>query len=468
MFGMIQPSEAGRRIAELNDRRRSWLVVLDDDPTGCQSVGSVPLLWAWDRCELLALARERPASTFLLTNSRSLPPAEAARVANEATAMLVEVADEAGVDLRLISRSDSTLRGHFPVEVDAVADALDTRGQHVDGVILAPCFLEAGRYTIDDVQLVRRGPDLVPAARTEFAADATFGYGELDLRAWAAARTLSSVDTVRSISLRTMWERGATGVADELAVLRDRQVVVANAASFDDLDVLVEGIQIAEATGKRFIYRTGPSFVRARAGLPAPRVLEAGDLVVDPGPGLIVVGSHTAVTSEQLDRLLASRHGPEVAVELDVGSVLDTGLRPAEIERCTAALVAALGTGTALFVTGRELQRAASGSGSLDVAAQIGGAVVSVVAAAAHAIAPAWVIAKGGITSHDVARALGGRRATVLGQAEPGIIPIVRFEKLDARSANARSAGLVYVVFPGNVGGPDSLARVVGLLERRR
>ena len=464
---MIQPCEASRRIAAVNDRRHSWLVVLDDDPTGCQSVGSVPLLWAWDRPDLLALAGERPAATFLLTNSRSLPPDEAVRVANETTTMLVEVANEAGVDLRLISRSDSTLRGHFPAEVDAVAEALEARGQHVDGIILAPCFLEAGRYTIDDVQLVRRGTDLVPAARTEFAADATFGYDQLDLRAWAAARTSSHADRVRSISLRTIWEHGASGVAVELAALHDRQVVVANAASFDDLDVLVEGIQIAEAAGKRFIYRTGPSFVRARAGLPAPCVVDANDLPASSGPGLVVVGSHTAVTSEQLDRLLASQHGPNVAVELDVGAVLDTGQRPAEIERCTAALVVALGTGTALFVTGREVQRMASASASLDVAAQIGGAVVEVVAAAAQVQPPAWIIAKGGITSHDVARALGGRRATVLGQAEPGIIPIVQFENLGTRATRARSAALIYVVFPGNVGGPDSLARVVGLLERR-
>ena len=150
---------------------------------------------------------------YLLTNSRSLPAHEAARVANETTTMLVEVAIEADVDLRLISRSDSTLRGHFPAETDACADALDALGQHVDGIILAPCFLEAGRYTIDDVQFVRRGTDLVPAACTEFAADATFGYDQLDLRAWAAARTLSNVDRIRSIGLQTIWEHGASGVA---------------------------------------------------------------------------------------------------------------------------------------------------------------------------------------------------------------------------------------------------------------
>jgi uncharacterized protein YgbK (DUF1537 family) len=434
----------------------TWLVVLDDDPTGCQSVSGVPLLWSWDRDALVALAHERPAATFLLTNSRSVPPSEAVRIAASTTALLVDVAAEAGVDLRVVSRSDSTLRGHFPAEVDAVADSLDAGGQHVDGIVLAPCFLEAGRYTVDDVQLVRRGTELVPSARTEFAADATFGYKEIDLRDWVATRTSWSATEVRSISLRTVWNGGARGVADELLTLHDRQVIVANAASFDDLATLVDGIEIAEANGKRFVYRTGPSFVRARARLPAPRVIEPADLPCRNGSGLIVVGSHTAITSQQLDRLLQGDSGPDTAIELEIDAVLEPSRRVAEIDRCTSQVIGAMHGGTALFVTGRDVRRDSTAAASLEIAAAVAGAVVEVVTAVARAVPPAWVVAKGGITSHDVAGALGGRRATVLGQAEPGIIPVVQFE-----------SGMVYVVFPGNVGGPDSLSRVVGLLEQR-
>ncbi|MEO7369784.1 MAG: four-carbon acid sugar kinase family protein, partial [Ilumatobacteraceae bacterium] len=381
----------------------TWLVVLDDDPTGCQSVSGIPLLWKWDRADLLALAHELPLATFLLTNSRSLPPADAVRIAGETTALLVEVAAEAGVDLRIISRSDSTLRGHFPAEVDAVADALGEGGLHVDGIVLAPCFIEAGRYTIDDVQLVRRGTDIVPAARTEFAHDAAFGYSELDLRSWAAARMARPVETVRSIGLRTIWEGGPQGVADVLAGLQDRQVVVANAASFDDLAVLAAGIEIAESAGRRFVYRTGPSFVRARAGLPAPPLVAAGELAYRDGFGLIVVGSHTTVTSQQLERLLAGEHGPNDATELDVASLLDPSQRAAEIERCATEVAATIRSGTALLATSRHVQHGDSAAASLTIASEVAAAVVEVAIAATRDVPPAWVLAKGGITSHDIA-----------------------------------------------------------------
>ena len=71
---------------------------------------------------------------------------------------------------------------------------------------------------------------------------------------------------------------------------------------------------------------------------------------------------------------------------------------------------------------------------------------------------PAWVIAKGGITSSDVAtKGLEIKRADVLGQAIPGI-PVWR------AGGGSRWPGQVYVVFPGNVGGPEALAEMVGVL----
>lgn len=70
----------------------------------------------------------------------------------------------------------------------------------------------------------------------------------------------------------------------------------------------------------------------------------------------------------------------------------------------------------------------------------------------------AWVVAKGGITSSDVAtRGLGARAATVLGQLLPGV-PVWRIRPDGGRP-------VVLVVFPGNVGGPDDLRRAVERLS---
>ena len=74
---------------------------------------------------------------------------------------------------------------------------------------------------------------------------------------------------------------------------------------------------------------------------------------------------------------------------------------------------------------------------------------------------PAWVIAKGGITSHDVAvRGLGIRRATVLGQLLPGLVSV--FQPVEAA---AQVIGAPYVVFAGNVGDENTLASVIDLLR---
>ena len=79
----------------------------------------------------------------------------------------------------------------------------------------------------------------------------------------------------------------------------------------------------------------------------------------------------------------------------------------------------------------------------------------------ALAARPAWVIAKGGITSHDVAvHGLGICRAEMAGQLFPGLISV--FRPIDAAP---EAIGVPYIVFAGNVGGDQALAQVVAILN---
>jgi uncharacterized protein YgbK (DUF1537 family) len=74
------------------------------------------------------------------------------------------------------------------------------------------------------------------------------------------------------------------------------------------------------------------------------------------------------------------------------------------------------------------------------------------------------VVAKGGITSHDVAvRGLGIRRAEVVGQLLPGMISMFR-----PIEAAPEAVSTPYVVFAGNVGDDDTLADVIDLFAGRR
>ena len=70
-----------------------------------------------------------------------------------------------------------------------------------------------------------------------------------------------------------------------------------------------------------------------------------------------------------------------------------------------------------------------------------------------------FVVAKGGITASDVAaRGLSIRRAMVRGTVLPGIVSL--WEPVDGPAR-----GIPFVVFAGNVGGPEALADVVDTLS---
>jgi hypothetical protein len=132
----------------------SRLAVLDDDPTGTQTVHGVPVLTTWS-IEDLRWALEQPSSTFyVLTNSRSFPEQEAAIMNREISRNLASAATQTGTGFAVVSRGDSTLRGHYPAETDALEEGL---GPDFDGLILCPCYLEAGRLTVDDIHWVRQG-----------------------------------------------------------------------------------------------------------------------------------------------------------------------------------------------------------------------------------------------------------------------------------------------------------------------
>jgi uncharacterized protein YgbK (DUF1537 family) len=102
-----------------------WLVLaLDDDPTGTQTVRDVPVLTRWSVAALRELLASEEPVACLLTNSRSLGRADAERLARDIGSLLREAALGASRAWSVVARSDSTLRGHSPAEVDALAIAL--------------------------------------------------------------------------------------------------------------------------------------------------------------------------------------------------------------------------------------------------------------------------------------------------------------------------------------------------------
>lgn len=461
----VDARDLARRVAA--GRR---VVVLDDDPTGTQSVADVPVLTAWGPDDLAwAFAQDTPGF-FVLTNTRSLAEADAVALGEEVAAAVARAAAAAGVDHMLVSRSDSTLRGHFPAETDVLVRAAADAGAPVDGVVIVPAMIEPGRLTVGSVHWMRTADGMIPVSHSEFARDATFGYTNADLRDWVAEKTGGRVGrgAVATVTLTDLRGGGPTRVAEILGGVTDAQPVVVDAATDDDLRVLVEGLLAAEAAGKRFVHRSGPSFVRARLGQTARPPLTAGDLhpggtdpadVRTPVPrGLVVVGSHVGLTTRQLDRLRAA--GGITEAELDVPTLLDPIRRTAHV-RAVAAEVADLLGGDADVVlrTSRTLVTGADADESLAIARTVSASTVDVVAEVVARVRPRFVVAKGGITSSDTATgALGIARAWARGTLLPGIVSVWEPVAGPAR-------GIPYVVFAGNVGDDAGLVDAVSVLR---
>ena len=440
-----------------SDRR---LLILDDDPTGSQCVAGIDAAFDTDPALLAETLAAPGSAAFVLTNTRALDEAEAVALNRRILAGVLEAGIPAQ-GLHVVSRSDSTLRGHVIAEPTAIADELAAHGIEVDAFVLCPAMLEAGRFTTGDVHYARVDGQAVEVAETDFARDATFGFTSSDLREFLAERSNGAIAAadVLSLSLEDIRTGGPARVREILGGARDRRWVVVNATEYADMEVVARVIAELEAEGRTLVTRCAPSFVRPLAGQRGARVLGAADIPVPADRqehGLVVVGSHVGLTTAQLQ--VVQERGTLLEVEIDVPSVLDER-REEHLAQLAARIREALPRTDCVLYTSRELVRSEDPAESLAIARRVSDAVVEVVQQVRTA-RPAWVVAKGGITSHEVAaNGLGIRRARVEGQFWEGQVSL-----FSAQEAPAEVLGMPYVVFPGNVGGEQALADVVDTL----
>jgi uncharacterized protein YgbK (DUF1537 family) len=460
------------------------LVVLDDDPTGTQSVADLAVLTRWE-VEDFAWAfnhirenRTKPA-VYVLTNTRSLDPAEAA-ARNEEIVRNALAAAAGEVKIAFVSRSDSTLRGHYPLEPDVIAATVAAEtGESTDGVVIVPAFPDAGRVTIGGVHYMRAGGEeagsLIPVAETEFAKDATFGFANSGMAKYVEEKSqgrfpagdviVLDLNIIRAGAAANDPAISAKAVADAIEGATDSTPIVADIVTENDLRALALGLEEAERRGKKLLYRVGPPFVRGRIGQDIREALTGEEAYAGNTPstagGLIVVGSHVGLTTRQLN-VLTSEHGDARTIEIDVEKLLSAGTEAeadAFIGTVVSDVVDALREGDVIVHTSRLLIKTDDPAASLKIARRVSAAVVSVVNRTLKTFPPRFVIAKGGITSSDVAaHGLEIRHAIVRGPMLPGIVSL--WEPVDGPAK-----GIPYIVFAGNVGDDKSLAQVTRKLS---
>lgn len=436
---------------------REKVIVLDDDPTGTQTVHGVPVYTSWQREQVASLLAEQSRLCFILTNTRAMTATAARAVNREIAERVCAAAQRTGQPFSILHRGDSTLRGHFPVEEQAVQQVWSQEtSRPLAGEILIPCFFEGGRYTYQDTHWVESAGQLVPAGDTEFARDATFGYLHSNLRHWVEEKTSGAVtaDQVRSVSLEQLRQQGPGAVAAMLTSTTDYGYFIVNALDYRDLQLFALGLLQAQTAGRSYLLRTAASFVKVWAGI-ADRPLLGSEEVSSPSGrgGLIIAGSHVAKTSRQL--LFASQLPQVVPIELDAAKAI-TAEAPAELTRVASLTSAALRADrTALVYTSRQLVRPQSdiSEANLEPAGRISEALVNLLRQLTTV--PRFLLTKGGITSSDIAtRGLGIKRALAIGQLRPGI-PVWRPDP------GSRFPDLPLTIFPGNVGTDETLWEII-------
>ncbi|QOY35368.1 four-carbon acid sugar kinase family protein [Anaerobacillus isosaccharinicus] len=441
------------------------IIVLDDDPTGVQTVHGISVYTDWDEDTIEQGFREEGQMFFILTNSRAFTSKETEQVHRDIAQRVENISAKLGKPYLIISRGDSTLRGHYPLETEVLRSTIEENsGSKVDGEVILPFFKEGGRLTVDNTHFVQQGDVLVPAGNTEFAKDRTFGYSKSHLGEWIEEKTKGTYrkEDVTYISLTTLRSLDYEEIVRQLLQVNNFGKVVVNAIEEADVRIFTTALLHAILKGKRFIFRTAAAFTKVVGDISSRPLLSREELISEGNDngGLIIVGSHVQKTTDQLNELktLSSLH----FIEFDAHLVLNKEAFKAEVERVRLEAERKVGAGiTTVIFTKRE--RLDLGVGmeeqELKLSVEISDAVTSIVRN--FSVRPNYLIAKGGITSSDVGtKGLCVKRATVAGQIAPGI-PVWK------TGEESTFPHIPYVIFPGNVGAITTLRDVVVTLESK-
>lgn len=427
------------------------IVVLDDDPTGSQTVHSCLLLTRWDTGTLTEALQDAAPLFFVLTNTRGMSAERAAEVTREVCvnlrAALATLKDQGNeINPILVSRSDSTLRGHYPVETDVIAEELGPFDAH----FLVPAFFEGGRITRGGVHYLIVDNKPVPVHETEFAKDSVFGYRNSYLPDYVSEKTGGRIttDQVERFLLNDFQDR----IPARLRRLKGNICCVVDGEKQVDLNRFATHIQSAANDGKRFLFRSAASLLTSLAKLPPQPVAaeQMASYVRGGQGGVIIVGSHVKKTTSQLSRLLQQPN--TVAIEVDVERIERD--RDALLQQTLTAITTAHREGkTPVVFTSRTEKIFPDQQTRLAFGEQVSALLMDIVRHLPPTIG--FLISKGGITSNDVlSDGLALRTSRVLGQILAGC-SVVRCPDNHPQFPN-----LPVVIFPGNVGDENALVTV--------
>jgi uncharacterized protein YgbK (DUF1537 family) len=418
------------------------IAVLDDDPTGVQTLSRVRVLLDWGE-DRVPQALAHAESVHLLTNSRAFGGQDARALVGSAASAV----DTSTPEATIVLRGDSTLRGHVLEEYLGVRDAWQS--DRYPPLILVPALPSAGRVTIGGVQFLERDGERIPVHMTEFAHDGPFAYSSSRLLEWADERTagLFKAENGLEIGLESLRLAGPQALVDTVQQATSAPVPTAvsvDAETAEDVEAVAEGVRRAVAQGGEFVVRCGPTLAGALGHATA---LTSADFPLS-AQVLVVCGSYVQQSVRQLESLLS--RFPEQVIEVDPFDLSSADER--RFSAITSRLRRQLDTSglAVLAVSSPRPESLSDLSSGLRVARGLAALVASLDRP------QALVVLKGGVTSAVVIKdGLGALEAEVVGPVLPGVA-LWQILEPDPRPV---------LVVPGNVGDDELLVRLVDLVR---
>lgn len=307
-FTVQNEKEIEKELKDEIEKNHKKIIVLDDDPTGVQTVHDVSVYTDWSEESIRSGFEEKTRMFYILTNSRGFTIEQTTLCHKEIIERIDKISKKTGKEYLIISRGDSTLRGHYPLETELLREGFEADGtKRVDGEIICPFFKEGGRYTIENIHYVKTGNQLIPAGQTEFAKDKTFGYQSSDLCEYIEEKTKGQypAKSVTYITLKELREQQIDRIMEKLMKVQGFGKVVVNAVDYYDLKVFTIALYRAMSRGKNFMFRTAAALVKVMGGVSDKPLLTRKEMVVKESKngGIVVVGSHTKKTTSQMEEL---------------------------------------------------------------------------------------------------------------------------------------------------------------------
>lgn len=428
------------------------IIVLDDDPTGTQTVKDLPVYTEWSE-ELIEDGFKQSNNMFyILTNSRALNEEETTILHKEISSNIEKVSQRLNHPYLIISRGDSTLRGHFYLEPKVLDDA-STSG--FDAIFYLPEFFEGDRFTYNGIHYLKEDGDYIPVSQSEFSNDTTFGFKSETMADFIEEKSKGAIESnqVYHITLEQIRKRKKKEIFNVFEALNNLDAVVVDALNDEDMDYFSACLtEYLAKNNKKFIFRTAASFVKAMCETPG-EIINLKNYKQNNNGGIIIVGSHVKKTSDQLNHLLNNTNIH--SIEFDVKQVTKDTLNK-YIKEKTTQVEEIISNGEDVVVyTSRDVIKTENLINNLSISTNISNSLVDIIRSLQ--IQPKFIIAKGGITSSDVAtQGLNIKKADVIGQVTKGVPVWLTGDE-------AKYQKMPYVIFPGNVGDEDTVTEVYKL-----